>query len=72
MRDMLKFELNSAGVRELLKSSGAQAECLHHAQAIAARDSGKHSINTRVGKSRCNAEIVLTGEHAAERSGNLV
>ena len=72
MKDMLRFELNSAGVRELLKSAGAQAECLSHAQAIAARDAGKHSINTRVGKNRCNAEIVLTGKHAEERSSNLV
>lgn len=69
---MDKLVLNRAGVRELLRSAEMQAACKEVAQTMAAGDSGKSSINTHVGRNRCNAEIVLTGRHSSERRDRMV
>jgi len=68
---MFKFELNREGVAALLKSQEMMNECQSRAAALAARDTGENTINTRVGRSRVCAEIVLTGENAMERKGAL-
>lgn len=69
---MAKLKLNSKGVRGLLKSGEIRDECARQASALMWRDSGEHSINTRVGKTRVNAEIVLTGSDAKKRRDALV
>lgn len=68
---MGKLKLNSAGVRALLRSPEMQSVCIAHANAMAASDPGEHSVNSRVGKTRVNAEIVLRGPDAAERKEAL-
>lgn len=68
---MDKFELNKKGVGELLKSAGMVSVCLSHANRLAGRDSGPHVVSTHIGKSRCNAEVKLTGKDVAERKKGM-
>lgn len=67
-----KLKLNRKGVRELLRSGELKDECARCAYERMQMDSGEHSINTRVGKTRVNAEIVLTGPNALSRRDRLV
>lgn len=52
-----KIELNNAGIMELLKSSEMQAVCAEYASnAVNSLGSG-YEYDTRVGKTRCNADV---------------
>ncbi len=53
----IKFKLNKAGVRELLKSAGAESVCMEHAQRIQG-NAGEH--------------YAAEGRHYPERSGAAV
>lgn len=57
MSKLIKFELNSAGVRELLKSSEMQSIIDGHAQAKAKQAGNGYEADTRIGKKRAYANI---------------
>ena len=52
-----KFELDRAGVRELLQSEGVMSVLSSEANSRAASLGEGYSVNTYVGRNRCNAEI---------------
>ncbi len=58
----VRIELNSAGVRELLKSAEIESACRAQAEAIAARAGGGDEVTTYTGKPRVNASV-----HAATK-----
>lgn len=53
----VKFELNRAGVRELMQSGEAIAVCKEYADAIQARAGEGYEVTTYVGKTRANASV---------------
>lgn len=53
----LKIELNSAGVRELLRSQGMMDICAGLAQGVQARLGKGYIVSRRTGKNRVNASI---------------
>lgn len=53
----IKFELNSAGVQELLKSSQMQAILEDYAQQTANRAGEGYSAETHLGKKRAYANV---------------
>lgn len=53
----VKIELNSAGIREMLKSPEIEAECKKHAQNVADKAGDGFEVNTMVGKTRVNAMV---------------
>lgn len=53
----VKFVLNRAGVRELLRSSAAEAVCESYANEIRARAGDGYEVTTYVGKNRVNASV---------------
>lgn len=62
----VRIELNSAGVRELLTSGGAQAEIMRHASGIAARAGEGHDVmNATTNRARA---IVMTKSIEAMRA----
>lgn len=65
----IRVKLNKAGVRELLKSGEVMAMLESEAKARAARAGDGYTVNTYVGKNRCNAEIVAETQEA--RRDNL-
>lgn len=66
------FKLNYKGVGNLLKSSEMKTICIQYANSLAQNDPGPHSINSRVGKKRVNAEIRIIGLNAYQRKEDLV
>lgn len=62
---LIKFELNSAGVQELLKSAGVQA-AVSEAAAVKAAEAGKgYTYSSHVGARRCYANIYPNTKEAA-------
>ena len=53
----VKFELNRAGVRELLRSPEALSVCKTYAGAIRNRAGEGYEVTTYVGKNRANASV---------------
>lgn len=56
----VRFELNRAGVRELLKSAGAQSECMKYASAALGRasaSSGGYVVEPRNYPERSGAAV---------------
>lgn len=51
------IELNSAGVRELLRSPEMMAVCEGHANAALSRLGAGYEVTTRTGKNRVNASL---------------
>ena len=51
------FELNPAGVRELLRSAEMKSVCQSHAQKIAARAGTGYEVDTYTGSNRVNASV---------------
>jgi len=66
---MIKVVLNSAGVKELLKSEEMQTIVSEHAKAIAGRCGAGYSDDVYVGKNRCNAMVYP--ETSAAKRDNL-
>lgn len=62
---MVKVELNSDGVRELLQSAEMSAICREHAQAIAGRAGDGYTVTTFLGATRVNASVITGTEEAA-------
>ena len=53
----VKFELDRAGVRELLKSPEAMGICKEYASAIRNRAGDGYEMDTYVGANRVNASV---------------
>ena len=58
MSDKIRVELNSEGVRELLRSSEMAAICQEQARMIANRAGEGYSVSTYTGASRVNASVM--------------
>ena len=52
-----RFELNEAGVRELLKSAEMAAICQEYAEQVAAEYDGESTVSVHTGKTRVNASV---------------
>ena len=55
-----RFELNSEGVRELLKSSEMAAICKSYADQIAGRAGAGYEVSVYTGKTRVNASVAAS------------
>ena len=53
----VKFELNSAGVRELLQSAEMSAICKQYADQVASRCGDGYEVTVHTGKTRVNASV---------------
>ena len=53
----VKFELNRAGVRELLRSQDMAGVCLNYANNVRSRAGAGYEVTTYVGKNRVNASV---------------
>lgn len=53
----VKFELNRAGVRELLRSQEAVNVCRSYAEMIRNRAGSGYEVDTYVGTNRANASV---------------
>ena len=53
----VKFELNRAGVRELLQSQEAANICRNYAERVQARAGEGYEVTTYVGRNRVNASV---------------
>ena len=53
----VKFELNRAGVRELLRSQEAMIVCQEYANNIRNRAGDGYEVDTYVGTNRANASV---------------
>ena len=53
----IEFKLNSAGVKEMLKSSGAQSVCMEYASRIQSRCGDGYETDTYVGQNRVNCGV---------------
>lgn len=60
----VKIELNSEGVRELLKSSEMRSVCEGLANQIAKRAGDGYEVTTYTGKTRVNASVHIATEKA--------
>lgn len=60
----VKFELNRAGVRELMKSSEASAICLEYANQVQGRAGEGYEVSSYLGKNRANASVIATTNKA--------
>lgn len=65
----VKVELNRAGVRELLRSEEIMSLLKSEAQKRASAAGAGYSVNTHVGRNRCNAEVLAETDEA--RRDNL-
>ena len=64
----VKFELNRAGVRELLQSSEMMAICQEYASNAVAQLGEGYEMSTHVGKSRVNASVIATTYQARKEN----
>ena len=60
----IRIELNSEGVRELLKSPEMAAICREQADRIAGRAGSGYEVTTYTGKNRVNASVHAATEEA--------
>jgi hypothetical protein len=65
----VKFELNRAGVRDLLKSKEMMDICAEYANNALGRLGDGYSVNTYTGQNRVNAEV-LAESFAAKRENS--
>lgn len=57
MSSAMKFRLNRAGVRAMLRSPEMLAVCEQYAQAVQARCGEGYEVTTHTGSSRVNASV---------------
>jgi len=53
----VKFELNRAGVRELLRSAEAASICRTYAEGVRSRAGEGYEVTTYSGRNRANASV---------------
>lgn len=67
MAQQVKIKLNSAGVKELLRSPGVQGDLRRRANAVAAAAGPGHVVHSETGRSRARAEVVTDTFEAMAR-----
>lgn len=67
--DKVKFKLNRAGVRELMRSSEMMGICKDYANSALGRLGGGYEVTTYTGKTRVNAQV--SAETYQARRDNL-
>ena len=60
----MQFKLNSAGIRELLRSTEISNACREHANKVAGRCGSGYEVSTYKGTNRANASVVAVTEEA--------
>lgn len=65
-----RFELDTAGVRELLRSEAAKKMCAEYASAVRARCGDGYETDTFTGKNRVNASVWAATAEAREDNSN--
>lgn len=64
----VRIELNSAGVREMLKSDGMKAICMQQASAIRSRCGDGYEVDSYNGKNRVNAMVFASSPKAKKEN----
>lgn len=62
---LVKFELDQAGVRALLRSDETAKVCKQYADRVAARAGWGFDVTTYTGKNRANASVKAVSDDAA-------
>ena len=70
MSQKMKFQLNEAGVRELLKSPEMMAVCQEYAQNALSRLGDGYEMTTYTGKNRVNASIKAESPRAKRENSH--
>ena len=68
MGDLIKLELNRAGVRDLLRSPEMMAICAEHANRALSSLGPGYEVSTFTGKNRVNAEIAAVTYEARKEN----
>lgn len=68
MAKQIKFELNRAGVRELLRSREAMAVCSRYANSARGRLGEGYEVSTHTGQNRVNAEVAAVTYQARKEN----
>lgn len=63
-----RFELDKAGVRELLRSAEARSVCESYADAALGRLGKGYGKNARTGKNRVNVEVAAESSEAVREN----
>jgi len=71
MADKVRIELNSEGVRELLRSDDMMSICMNAAEAIKSNYGGDVELNGYVGKNRVNVSVISSFSQASENNSLL-
>lgn len=64
MSKRVEIELNSAGIRELLKSYEIKSYCEELARGVAGRAGDGYAVDSMVGKTRANASVYADTKEA--------
>ena len=71
MADKVRIELNSEGVRELLRSDEMMSACMAAAESIKSNYGGDVELNGYVGKNRVNVSVISSFSQASENNSLL-
>jgi len=71
MADKVRIELNSDGVRELLRSPEIMSACMEVANSIRGNYGGETELSAYVGVNRCNVSVIASYDEASENNGLL-
>lgn len=71
MADKVRIELNSAGVRELLRSDEMMNICMEAASKIQSNYGGDTALDGYVGQNRVNVSIIASFDEASENNSLL-
>lgn len=71
MADKVRVELNSDGVRELLRSYEMLEVCMDAAETIMSNYGGNVELNGYIGKNRVNVSVISSFGEASENNSLL-
>ena len=71
MANEVRIELNSEGVRELLRSDEMMSVLMSRAEGIRNNYGGETELAGYVGQNRCNVSVIASYDEASEDNGLL-
>ena len=71
MANEVRIELNSEGVRELLRSDEMMSVLMSRAEGIRNNYGSKAELSGYVGQNRCNVSVIASYDEASEDNGLL-
>ena len=71
MADKVRIELNSAGVRELLRSPEMLDACMNAANSIKNNYGGEVELSPYTGQNRVNVSVIASFSEASKDNGLL-